>query len=136
MDAINALMQQLLRDDEVPPPPPLPAQQPQGGAGAAALPEPALRPSSLGGSLVEEGGRARGAGRVDETGVESAARRLDELALAEARGKAAAAEQESINSATRKALRYATVPLAEAKERARRIATGEVHGGGEQEGGS
>ena len=134
VDAINALMQQLLREDEAPPPPPPPPQ----GAGAAALPGPALRPSSLGGSLVEEGGggRARGAGRVDETGVESAARRLDELALAEARGRAAAAEQESINSATKKALRYATVPLAEAKERARRIATGEVHGGGEQEGGS
>jgi hypothetical protein len=140
VDAINALMQQLLREDEVPPP------GSSGSAGLAAPPGP--RPSALGGSLVEssaaEGGGRGGSGgsgggggggggreRVDETGVESAARRLDELALSEARSKAAAAEQASVNSAARKALKYATVPIEVARERARKIATGEVHAGEE-----
>ena len=130
VDAINALMQQLLREDEVPPPG---SSGSASGAGPAAPQGP--RPSALGGSVVESGGSGGGGGsgreRVDETGVESAARRLDELALSEARSKAAAAEQASVNSAARKALKYATVPIEVARERARKIATGEVHAGEE-----
>ena len=141
MDAINTLVQQLFREDEVP----LSPKQPP--------PNPALREeeksplvrSALGGDVVErahhhhrEGslGNARTVeqyeGRVDETGVEAAARRLDELELESARRKAREEEQAAINSATRRALKYATVPLETARERAKAIAMGLEYKGDEE----
>jgi len=65
--------------------------------------------------------------RVDETGVEAAARRGDEAALRAAREAAASASQAALDKAANKALRYATVSLDAAKEKARRVATGELH---------
>ena len=70
---------------------------------------------------------ARPRARVDETGVEDAARRGDEAALRAAREAAAAASQAAVNKTVDKALRYATVSLEAAKEKARRVATGELH---------
>ena len=70
---------------------------------------------------------ARPRARVDETGVEDAARRGDEAALRAAREAAASASQAALDKAANKALRYATVSLEAAKEKARRVASGELH---------
>ena len=69
--------------------------------------------------------------RVDETGVEDAARRGDEEALRAAREAAASASQAAVDKAASQALRYATVSLEVAKEKARKVATGELHHGAE-----
>lgn len=137
VEAIEAIVQQLFREDEVPP----------AVAGAGTGPaKSGAKQSALGGNLVEPaGGASSGSGisssgsgsgsgscaRVDETGVESAARRIDELRLAESRAKAAREVQAAVNASATKHLRYATVPLEVAKERARKVANGEVHAGKE-----
>ncbi len=118
VDAINLLVQQLFREDEVPLPPPTARAAPQAGA-----------PSELGGAVVEPAlGRARAAA-PDETATEDAARRADEAAIKAALaaplplpvGKAFAPGGGPPNPGAR-AMRYATVPLEKARQVARRIA--------------
>jgi len=104
--AINALVQQLWRDDEVP-------------MGA---------PAPLGGAVV--GGRgARAPGALSGTASEDAARRADEAAAAAARARAGGGAG---GGAGARGERFATRTPAEAREMARRVATGELHAGADE----
>jgi hypothetical protein len=113
VEAINSLVQQLWREDEVP----------------MGMTEP--KRSALGGSVV--GGRA---GRtpgdtLSGTATEDAARRTDELlrrtALARLAATPSSEKAASAAAAEAKMYKYATRSIEEARAIARRVATGEIH---------
>ena len=114
VEAINSLVQQLWREDEVP----------------MGMTEP-KRSSSLGGSVV--GGRAvRALGdNLSGTATEEAARRTDELlrrtALARLAATPSSEKAASAAAAEAKMYKYATRSIDEARAIARRVATGEIH---------
>ena len=115
VEAINSLVQQLWREDEVP----MGTVEPKRSA-----------VSSLGGSVV--GGRsARAVGDLSGTATEDAARRTDEAlrrsALARLAATPSSEKAAEAAKAEAKMYKYATRTIEEARAIARRVATGENH---------
>jgi hypothetical protein len=117
VEAINALVQQLWREDEVP----LGAKEP-------------MAQSKLGGSVVG-GAKSRALDGLSGTATEDAARRADDIERREAISRLAASANVQKGTipagiaAEARMNRFATRSIEEARSIARQVATGELHAG-------